>query len=117
MLERPATDELAHHRVAAEPLGVVDVLISDQAREDRLAQEPSEAIATVPAGAGIGEQLCRPLRQAEGIVEFPVQQQPPSELMEESRNASFTDRSNRSRRGPDSASPAAFTAKSPLRHG
>ncbi len=41
---------------------------------------------------------------------------PPSELIEEPRNPTFTERSNCSRRGPDPASPVASTAKSAPNH-
>ena len=75
MLHRSPTDKLAHHRVAAQPVGVIDVLVAGKAREDRLPQEPGEAVPTVPAGAGIGEQIRRHVGQAKGVIEFAVEQQ------------------------------------------
>lgn len=44
-LHRPATDDLAHHRVASQPVGVIDIFVTGEAREDRLAQEPKSAAA------------------------------------------------------------------------
>ncbi len=75
MLERPATDELAHDRVAAEPVGVIDILASGETRENRLAQKPHDPVTAIPALARIGEHPCRHVHQTEGIVEFTVHQQ------------------------------------------
>ena len=75
VLDRPPADKLTHHWIAAQPVGVVDVLVTGEAREDRLAQETGKTMPTVPAGAGIGDEPRRHVQQAEGIVEFPVQQQ------------------------------------------
>jgi len=35
-----------------------------------------QAVATVPPGAGVGENLGRHLREAQGVVEFPEREQP-----------------------------------------
>lgn len=75
MLERPAADELVHHRVAAEPVGIVDVLIASEAREDRLAQETREAMAPIPARARISDEARRHIRQAERVVQLTMEQQ------------------------------------------
>ena len=75
-LHRPATDELAHHRITAQPVGVVDVLVAGEAREDRLAQEPGEVVPAVLADARVGDHaLLRNVGQAEGVVQLPVQEQ------------------------------------------
>ena len=48
-------------------------------------------MTAVPAGAGIDERAGGQVGQAEGV-QFTMQEQPPSELIEESRNASVTER-------------------------
>ena len=74
-LHRPAADDLAHHRVSAQPVGVINVLVAGEPREDRLAQQPGEAVPAVPAGPRIGDEVRRHVRQAEGAVQLPVQEQ------------------------------------------
>ena len=74
-LHRTSADNLPHHRIAAQPVGVIDVLISGQARENRLAQEAREAVPSVLASANISKQTRRHVRQAKNIVQFAVQQQ------------------------------------------
>ncbi len=54
---------------------VVDILASGKTRKDRLAQEPCEPVASILAGAGIGDEPRRHAQQAKGVVEFPVEQQ------------------------------------------
>ena len=76
MLHRPPTDELMHHRVAAQPVGVIHVLVSGQAREDRLPQETGDPMATVKAGPRIGNKNGRDVSQAGGVIKHPVEQQP-----------------------------------------
>ena len=75
MLHRSPTDKLAHDRVAAQPVGVIDVLVPGKARENRLPQEPGEAMPTIPASAGIDEQIRPHVSQAKGVIEFAVEQQ------------------------------------------
>ena len=48
VLYRPPTDKLAHDRIAAHPVGVIDVFISGQARENRLPQKASESPVKIP---------------------------------------------------------------------
>jgi hypothetical protein len=46
-----------------------------QTGENRLAKEPREAVPSILASANISKQTSRHVRQAKGIVEFPMQQQ------------------------------------------
>lgn len=75
VLHRPIADELPHHRITAEPVGIIDVLIACETREDRLSQEAGEKVPTVPAGARIGDQIRGHVGQAKGVIEFAVKQQ------------------------------------------
>ena len=59
----------------AQPLGVVDVLVSGQPPEHGLPQHAHERVPAVLAGAGIGEPLARHRAEAERIVEFAVGEQ------------------------------------------
>jgi hypothetical protein len=71
-LHRRAADELAHHRVTAQPVGIVDVLIAGKAREDRLAEQPGE---TAPAVPRVADQPGGQVGQAEGVIQLPLQEQ------------------------------------------
>ena len=66
----------AHDRIVREALGVIHVLVSGQAREDRLPQETGDPMATVKAGPRIGNKNGRDVSQAEGVIKHPVEQQP-----------------------------------------
>ena len=59
----------------AEPLGVVDVLVSGQPPEHGLPQHPDERVPAVLARAGVGEPLACHRAQAERVVEFAVGEQ------------------------------------------
>ena len=75
MLDRPTTDELTHHRIAAKTIRVVDILVAGLAREDRLPQACSQMVTAVLPGARIGEASGRHAGEAEGIIEFAMKQQ------------------------------------------
>jgi hypothetical protein len=75
VLDRPTADELAHNRIAAKPVGVVNVLVAGETREDRLAQETRETMTTVPTGASVCDQSRCHVGQADGVVPFAMQQQ------------------------------------------
>ncbi len=103
MLDSSATEELTSHRVATKTIRMFDVFLSSEAREHRLVRgspSNSAAMADKPRASSSSRWSSKP----------------PSELIEEPWNVSLTDRSNWSRSGPDSASPVAFAAESPLRH-
>ena len=75
MLHRTTADKLAHHWIAAQSVGVVDIPLARETREDRLSQEAGETVPTVSAGAWVGDQIRRLVGQAKGVVEFAVEQQ------------------------------------------
>ena len=111
----PAADDLAHHRVSAQPVGVMDVLVAGKPREDRMALQPGEAVAAVPAGPRIADQPRRRVGQAEGVVQLPVQEQATVRADRGPRKANFTERSNWSRSGPVWASPVVSATAMPIR--
>jgi hypothetical protein len=57
-----AADHPAHRRIAAQPIGVVHILVTSQPAEYRLPQQPDQQVASVPAGA----RLCQSLAAACG---------------------------------------------------
>jgi|SRR5438552_10273454 len=72
-------DDPPYRGIASEPVGIVHVLVAGEAPEHRLAKLGDQAVATVSPGAGVGENLGRHLRQAQGIVEFAEREaRPPS---------------------------------------
>jgi len=74
-LRRFATDNPAHRRIVAQALGIVHVLVAGETAKHRLPQQPDQCMATVLAGARIGEGLARYSAQSECVVEFAIGQQ------------------------------------------
>ena len=72
---RLAADDPAHRRIMAQPLGVVDVLVSGKPPEHGLPQHPHQRVPAVLAGAGVGEPLARHRAEAERVVEFAIGEQ------------------------------------------
>ena len=75
-LDRLAADDPAHRRIASQPVGIVDVLISSKPSEHRLAQHAHQIMATVPARAAVNQVLARDSHQAKRVIEFAIGQQP-----------------------------------------
>jgi hypothetical protein len=73
---RAPTDDPAHGWISAKPVGIVDVLVSGEPPEDRLAQLSNQGVTAILAGPGVGENLSSYVRQAEGIIEVPKGEQP-----------------------------------------
>ena len=58
--DRPVANHPAHRRIAARPVGVIDVLVAGEPSKYRLPQQASQQVANVLAGARIGERIgCR----------------------------------------------------------
>ena len=57
---RFAADHPAPRRIAAQPIGVVQILVTSPPAEHRLPQQPDQQVASVPAGA----RLCQSLAAA-----------------------------------------------------
>ena len=73
---RLATDNPAHRRIMAQPLGVVHVLISGQPSEHRLPQHSHQRMAAILASARIGEHFTRHRGETKRVVEFAIGKQP-----------------------------------------
>ena len=59
----------------AQPLGVVDVLVSGQPPEHGLPQHTHERVPAVLTGAGVGEPFAGQSAKAERVVEFAIGEQ------------------------------------------
>ena len=51
--DRPVADHPAHRRVAAQPIGVIQILIAGEPPEYRLPQQPDQEVLSVLTGACI----------------------------------------------------------------
>jgi hypothetical protein len=49
------TNQLAHDRISAETVGIVDVLIAGQTKENRLPQQPDKRVPAILASAVISQ--------------------------------------------------------------
>ena len=72
----PVADHPAHRRVAAQPLGVIHVLVAGQPPEHRLTQQAGQPVATVLAGARFRQCIGTRVGQAQRVVQLAVSQQP-----------------------------------------
>ena len=75
-MSRLAADDPSHRGIMAQPLGVVDVLVSGKPTEHRLPQHADQSMPAVLARAGVGENFGRHRGKTERIVEFPICEQP-----------------------------------------
>ena len=74
-VDRPVADHPAHRRIAAQPLGVVHVLVAGQPPEYRLPQQPDQQMPPVLAGARLRQSLATAVGQSERVVQFAIGQQ------------------------------------------
>jgi hypothetical protein len=74
--DRPVAHHPAHCRVAAQPLGVVHVLVAGQPPEHRLAQQARQPVATVLAGTCVRQPFGSRVGQAQRVIQLSVSQQP-----------------------------------------
>jgi hypothetical protein len=73
--DRPVTDQPAHCGIAAEPLGVVHVLVAGEPSEHQLARQTDQQVTTVLAGARVGERVATRVGQPEGVIQLAIGQQ------------------------------------------
>jgi hypothetical protein len=74
-MSRPSADDPSHRGIMAQPLGVVDVLVS-KPTEHRLPQHTDKSVPAVLAGAGVGKPLASRLRKAESIIKLAIGKKP-----------------------------------------
>jgi hypothetical protein len=74
-MRRLSARDPAHRRIMAQAFGVVHVLVSSEAAEERLPQHPDESMPTVLARASVSEHLIRHHTEAERVVEFAIGEQ------------------------------------------
>src|SRR6476469_2613928 len=65
----------AHRRIAAQPIGVVHILVTSQPAEYRLPQQPDQQVASVPAGTYLSQSLAAACGQCEYVVQLAIRQQ------------------------------------------
>ncbi len=70
----PAHD-LPHRRINRQSFGIIGILVTGQAAVDRLTQKPHQSVLDVLSGAPILEQRAGHCRQAQRLIQFPVDQQ------------------------------------------
>jgi hypothetical protein len=63
-----AADDPAHCRIVTQALGIVHIVISSEAAEDRLPQQTDQRMASVLAGARSGELRWHPLGVSSGLI-------------------------------------------------
>ena len=100
-----AADDPPHDRIEAEPIGVVHVVVPAKTSENGLAELPDKTVATVLPTTAVGEYAPGNFAQSDRIIQFPVRQQPASEVTLEPWNSSFKRRSKSSLRTPAFDSP------------
>jgi len=70
----PAANHPTHRRIAAQPPGVVHVLVAGQPPEYRLPQQPNQEVPSVFAGACLRQSLAAACGQSEHVVQFAIGQ-------------------------------------------
>jgi hypothetical protein len=70
--DRPVADHPAHRWVAAQPLGVVYVLVAGQSPEHRLAQQPCQPMAAILTDACVRESIGARVGQAQRVIQLAV---------------------------------------------
>ena len=70
-----AADDGAHHRIAGEPLGIVDVFVAGEPAVDRLAQQPRQMVPDVPAAPPLAECRSAHRGQAKRVVQLAIGEQ------------------------------------------
>ena len=72
---RSVADHPAHRRIAAQPLGVVHILVAGQPPEYRLPQQPDQQMPSVLAGACLRQSLATACGQTEHVVQLAIGEQ------------------------------------------
>ena len=73
--DRPVADHPTHGRIAAQPLGIVHVLVAGKPAEYRLPEQADEQVTTVLAGAHIREHVTGRAGEAKRVVQLAIGEQ------------------------------------------
>ncbi len=73
--DRTVADHPAHCRVMAQPIGMVHVLVACKPSEYRLAQQAGQPMATILAGASVGERIGTRVGQVQGVIQLAIGKQ------------------------------------------
>jgi hypothetical protein len=111
--DRPVADHPAHRRVAAQPLGIIHVLVAGQPPEHRLTQQPRQPVTTILAGTRVDQHIGTGVGQPHRVVQFPIGQQPGVGGDRGPRNCSSRRRSKSRLRAPLFASPVGSAIATP----
>jgi hypothetical protein len=68
--DRPVANHPAHRWVAAQPVGVIYVLLAGDPSKHRWAQQAPQQVANVLAGARIGERIGRSVGQTRRVIQL-----------------------------------------------
>ena len=71
-MSRLPADDPSHRGIMAQPLGVVNVLVSRKPTEHRLPQHTDKSVPAVFAGAGRGRASLRPNPKGQSIVKLAI---------------------------------------------
>ena len=69
----PSSDHLSHRRIRRQTICVIQIIISRQPTEDRLAQEANERMQSIAASSGVSQNSTRNVVQAQHLIRFPKQ--------------------------------------------
>ncbi len=75
MLDSPPANDLAHHRIAREPVGIIDIFIPSQPTKHRLAQKSLNTMQAVMTAAWIVQFGSSKLKQAASLIKLAKQKQ------------------------------------------
>ena len=74
-IDGAVTDDLPHHRVVGQPLGIIDVLVPREAAIDSLSEQTLQPVEAVRAFSGVGQRRSHQIGQAESVVQLPHDEQ------------------------------------------
>ena len=75
MIDGAPADDLTHHGIEGQPVGVIDVLVAGEPAEDGLTGKGEDAVRAVVTSARVLEVLAHQLMKAEHNVDLAIEQQ------------------------------------------
>lgn len=74
-LDGPAANDLTHHGIEGQAVGIVHILVSGQSSEHRLPEQSVKPMERVLPGAAVSQRLRRQIGQAEHVIKLAHHQQ------------------------------------------